>query len=144
MVMKRTGFSLVELIVVVAIAAALLGLLLPAVHSAQKDAVDKQTFNNLRQMSLSTHSCNDVFKKLPPAFDKFGQLKYPMSVHVQLMPFIEQDVLFRTFLEEGKGDTKAKVAPFISPIDPSAVKKDKEGIQNSAANLRVLADSGFK
>jgi prepilin-type N-terminal cleavage/methylation domain-containing protein len=145
MVMKRTGFSLVELIVVVCIAAVLLGVVLPAVHSAQKDAVDKQTKNNLQQMSLSTHSCNDVFKKLPPAFDKFGQLKYPVSVHVHLMPYIEAENIYRTFLEEGKGDTKAKVAaPFISPIDPSAVKKDKEGIQNCAANLRVLADSGFK
>jgi prepilin-type N-terminal cleavage/methylation domain-containing protein len=144
MVMKRTGFSLVELLVVIFIAATLLGLVLPAVRSAQVKGVDRQTFNNLRQMSLANHSCNDVFKRLPPAFDKFGQLKYPVSVHVHLMPYMEVDKIYRTFLEEGKGDVKAKVSPpFISPIDPSAAKKDKEGIQNCAANLRVFADRGF-
>jgi prepilin-type N-terminal cleavage/methylation domain-containing protein len=151
MVMKRTGFSLVELMVVMFIAAVLLGLVLPAVRSAQVAGVDKQTMNNLKQMSLSTHSVNDVFKKLPPAFGKFGQIQNgTVSVHVHLMPYIEEDNLYKTFLKEvnkskkdGKGDTKAKVKPFISPIDPSAVKKDKEGVQNSAANLRVFADRGF-
>ena len=157
--MKRTGFSLVELIVVVAIAAVLLGLLLPAVRSAQLAGADKQTTNNLRQLSLATHSVNDVFRKLPPAFDKFGQLQYPVSVHIHLMPYIEYDNLYKTFVPEfkdekgpkdgkdnpkaAKGVTKAKVKPFISPIDPSAVKKDKEGVQNCAANLRVFADRGF-
>ena len=150
--MKRTGFSLVELVVVVFITAVLLGLVLPAVRSAQDAGDEKQTMNNLKQLSLSTHSCNDVFKKLPPAFDKFGQLQKPVSVHVHLMPYIEQDNLYKTFLkdfnkakEDGKGDTKAKVAPqFISPMDPSAAKKDTGGIQNCAANLRVFAESGSK
>jgi len=143
--MKRTGLSLVELIVVVLIAAVLLGLLLPVVRSAQLAGENRQTANNIKQMNLSTHSCNDVFKKLPPAFDKFGQIQaYGVSVHVHLMPFIEEDNLYKTFLEKGKGNVKAKVAPFISPIDPSAGKKDKEGIQNLAANLRVFADSGVK
>jgi prepilin-type N-terminal cleavage/methylation domain-containing protein len=146
--MKRNGFSLVELMVVIFIAAVVLGVLLPAVRSAQQGAVDRQTSNNIKQMSLANHSCNDVFKKLPPAFDKFGFIQAPVSVHVHLMPFIEQDDLYKTFRketnksEEGKGNTKAKVVTFISPIDPSAAKKDKEGIQNLAANLRVYADRG--
>ncbi len=141
---KRPGFSLVELLVVLGIAATLLGLVLPAVRSAQVAGVDKQTMNNIKQMSLATHSVNDVFKRLPPAFDKFGQIqKYALSVHVHLMPYIEEDNLYKTFLEEGKGNTKAKVMPFLSRFDPSAAKKDKEGIQNLAANLRVFADKGF-
>src|SRR5262249_44778269 len=126
MVMKRTGFSLVELVVVVFIAAVLLGLLLPAVRSAQLAGENRQTANNIKQLTLSTHSCNDVFKKLPPAYDKFGLIRQAaVSVHVHLMPYIEQDGLYKTFSKEfnktekdGKGDTKAKVPPFISPIDP--------------------------
>jgi prepilin-type N-terminal cleavage/methylation domain-containing protein len=144
MVMKRNGFSLVELVVVIFIAAVLTGMVLPTVRSAQLAGEDRQTVNNLKQMNLSLHNCNDVYKRLPSAFDKFGQVKYPTSVHVHLMPFIEAHQIYRTFLEEGKGDTKAKVGVFISPIDPSTGKKETEGIQNLAANLRVFADSGVK
>ena len=143
--MKRSGFSLVELMVVMFIAAVLLGLLLPAVRSAQTASEDRQTVNNLKQVTLAMHGANDAYNQLPPAFDKFGGIKYPVSVHVNLLPFIEEAPLFKEFLEgEGKGDEKAKVGPFISPVDPSADKKVKDGIQNLAANLRVFADSGVK
>src|SRR5579864_1853916 len=144
MVMKRNGFSLVELVAVIFIAAVLLGMVLPAVRSAQLAGEDKETFNNLRQMSLATTNCNTQFSRLPPAFDKFGQIKYPTSIHVYLMPYIEADQIYSTFKEEGKGDVKAKVVTFISPIDPSAAKKDKKGIQNFAANLRAFSDRGLK
>ena len=149
--MKRTGFSLVELVVVIFIAAVLLGLLIPAVRSAQLKGEDRQTVNNLKQVVLAMHGHQDAYKYLPPAFDKYQTpniakagkgLKHPVSVHVYLLPFIEEAKLFRTFIGEEKGDEKAKVAVYISRIDPSAVKKDTAGIQNLAANLRVFADSG--
>jgi len=142
--MKRCGFSLVELLVVIFIAAVLLGMVLPAVRSAQVAGEDKETFNCLRQMSLAANNCNAQWKKLPPAFDQFGGIKYPASVHVYLMPYLEAEQIYKTFLEKGKGDAKAKVAVFISSKDPSASKKDKDGIQNLAANLRAFADRGLQ
>ncbi|HMF18649.1 MAG TPA: prepilin-type N-terminal cleavage/methylation domain-containing protein, partial [Gemmataceae bacterium] len=99
--MKRTGFSLVELVVVIFIAAVLLGLLIPAVRSAQLKGENEQTVNNLKQMTLSIHACQDTYNRLPPAFDKFGQIKYPAAVHVHVMPFIQANKIYKTFLEEG-------------------------------------------
>src|SRR5438552_10781550 len=69
--MKRHGFSLVELIVVLVIGTILLGLVLPAVKSAQVAGVKKETINNLKQLGLACHNCNDTYKRMPPAFDKF-------------------------------------------------------------------------
>ena len=86
--MKRSGFSLVELMVVMFIAAVLLGLLLPAVRSAQIAGEDRQTVNNLKQVTLAMHGANDAYNQLPPAFDKvrrhqvsgFGACQ-PTSLH---------------------------------------------------------------
>jgi type II secretory pathway pseudopilin PulG len=145
---KRRAFSVIDLVVVLAMAGILLGLVLPAVHSAQVAGLKRETVNNLKQICLALHNANDAHKKLPPAFDKFGNtatLNLPASLHVHLLPYIEQDTLYRAYLKEkGKGDVaKAKVPQFISSDDPSARKKDLSGIMNYAANLRVFSRKGM-
>jgi hypothetical protein len=139
----RTGFSLVELILVLTMAATLLGLVLPAVYAARQAQVNRQTINDLKQMALACHNINDVYKKLPPAFDTFANSKVPMSVHVYLLPFIEQDQLYRKIINDEKV-SDAKVMTFIAPDDPSSAKKELAGVQNFAANLRVFSNKGLQ
>ena len=67
MLKKRAGFSLVQLLVIIAIIAFLLALLVPAVQKVREAAARTQTANNLKQCSLGLHTYHDNFLKFPPA-----------------------------------------------------------------------------
>lgn len=62
---KRGAFTLVELLVVVAIIGLLIALLLPAVQAAREAARRAQCSNNLKQIGLALHNYHDVHQEFP-------------------------------------------------------------------------------
>ncbi len=61
----RSAFTLVELLVVMAIIGIMVGLLLPGVQAAREAARQTQCRNNIRQVALACHNYESTFKELP-------------------------------------------------------------------------------
>jgi prepilin-type N-terminal cleavage/methylation domain-containing protein len=95
---RRGAFTLVELLVVIAVIGILIGLLLPAIQSSRAVARRMACGNNLKQLGLGIQLYNDSVKTLPP----FAQVKRLadgtlwtgyMGPHARILPYIEQNSL---------------------------------------------------
>ncbi len=64
---RRTGFTLIELVVVVAIMAILTGLITAAVQRAREAAARAQCASNLKQLVLAVQMHHDEWGALPPS-----------------------------------------------------------------------------
>lgn len=99
------GFSLVELLVVIAIVAALLGLLLPAVQRARQAAARTSARSDLRQIGLAVQAHLEAKKAFPfasgrprPGTIKHQECRHiegveyirPQSWAVSILPYVEQ------------------------------------------------------
>jgi prepilin-type N-terminal cleavage/methylation domain-containing protein len=153
----RRGFGMIELLVVLAIIAILLGFLLPAVQKVREAAARAQCSNHLKQIGLACHNFASTFKRLPPLYggnQDGGSQKFPGvwgSTQVFLLPYLEQDNLYKLMStgQPANYDPKTNAAQnravptYTCPNDPSMTS----GIQNGgtlggasyAANAQVFA-----
>jgi prepilin-type N-terminal cleavage/methylation domain-containing protein/prepilin-type processing-associated H-X9-DG protein len=86
---RTRGFTLVELLVVMAIVGVLVALLLPAVQSARESARRTSCANNLHQIGVALQSFHDAHQKLPPSRYFNGSPTW----FAIMLPFIEEQNL---------------------------------------------------
>lgn len=94
--MKKSGFTLVELLVVISIIGILMGLLLPAVNSARESARRLQCCNNIKQMALAALSYEQQQKIFPPAMSNkhFGITDLRENWIILCLPNMDQTALY--------------------------------------------------
>lgn len=113
---RRTGFSLVELLVVIGIVSILLALILPAVQQSRAAARRAECMSHLRQIGIALHNYHDVHDGFPPGYTprkigngqahRYRPMYSTYAWGVNLLPFVEQSALYdeldvdQTSLEE--------------------------------------------
>jgi len=140
----RRGFTLVELLVTIAIIALLLGLLVPAVQKVRESANQMTCKNNLKQLGLATQGFHDIHKDLPPGVGYvLNDSGAYGSVMFHLLPHLEQKSLFaasKTNTSWGAWNNQVAAQPvavFLCPsnpaVDASGVVRDITGRPNGAS-----------
>ena len=154
---RRRGFTMIELIVVVAIIAVLIALLLPAVQSAREGARRMQCTNNLLQLGVALASYEATYQVLPPGtVDKTGPIiedinGYQFGWIPRLLPYLEQKAVYRTLdfktgVYQAANLTAGAVAMnvLLCPSDPTRWRgrgwSRMPGVMTSGANLSAILD----
>ena len=146
---QRNGFSLLELLVILALLALLIGMLLTAVQRVREAANRAQCQNNLKQICLALHNIHDAYKAFPPIAGPFpGNAKNYGTLFYHILPFIEQDNVWKQSenFVWNKGTYSIAIPVYLCPSDASAPPnhkyKDWLATSNYGANWLVFGTGG--
>lgn len=91
---KRAGLGLVELLVIIAIIALLIGLLLPVLQRVRASAARTQSLNNFKMIGIAVQTYHDVNNRMPDNGMDVNNPAANWNCWFQILPEIEQGKLY--------------------------------------------------
>ncbi len=123
----RVGFTLIELMTVLAIIGVMVALLMVAVQHSRESARRMQCSNNAKQIGLAIHNYHSTFKQLPlhasgtdiaPGAINLHVHSYltsqrGLSIFVGMLPYLEQQALWTQISNPLNTDTSGNSPPSV-------------------------------
>ena len=154
--MKRPphGFTLVELLAVIAIIGLLVGLLLPAIQSARESARRAVCQNHLHQLGLALHAFHSSHDCFPSGYLANAQNYWNphWSWSSYLLPFLEEGAVYKALgvesqqfgngatLAPATADTQRPMSLFVCPSDLGNVLNDQKGLHGKSNYRGVMGN----
>ncbi|APZ94885.1 type II secretion system protein [Fuerstiella marisgermanici] len=145
----RCGFTIIELLIVIAITGVLVSLILPAVQKAREAARRTQCANNLRQIGLAIHQFCEVHNGKFP-ISTHGTYDFENTWIYTLGPYMEDVDAIRICPEDPRGQERMqnKGTSYVMneylcvPGDEAALKLDH--LQATSRTIIVFTASNAK
>ncbi|MFO0795972.1 MAG: DUF1559 domain-containing protein [Gemmataceae bacterium] len=135
MTQTRKAMTLIEILVVIAIVAVLIGLLLPAVMKVREAFLRQRSMNNLRQCALAVHHLAESRKPLPGLDGTHSNSIFPLMG--EMLPYVEEGNYYQQCIADRSGGSAHTVRQFLSPADPTVDWSEK------GSSLTSYAANGF-
>jgi prepilin-type N-terminal cleavage/methylation domain-containing protein/prepilin-type processing-associated H-X9-DG protein len=139
----RRAFTLLELLVVMALIAMLIGMLLPAVQKVREAAAKTQSQNNLKQLGLAFHAHEGDHGHYPPGYQSNSGTAAAdagpgWGWSMFLLPYLEQGNIYHQLRRD---------LPFYDPANVAVVKSAPKvflcpAAPNTSSTIRVRDASG--
>lgn len=145
---RRSGMTVLELLVTMGVISTLTTLILPAVQSAREAARRTQCANQLKQIGLALHGYHEQWRCLPAAwqFERTGNSQFGWAV--PLLPLLEQQAVSRQVDRGRRLDAsvnavarETSIALLICPsdiIEPTFVLHEDDELSGSSGPLVSL------
>ena len=141
----KAAFTILELLVTMAVISVLVGLVFPAVQQAREGARKLQCSNNLKQIGLALHSHHEVAGRLPCGWTNAPSGRSAWGWATELLPMLEQSNLAATLqkkkdvYDQANGQVlRTQLSILLCPSDAGPPHFDLVSDVDHASSMQAL------